>query len=328
MNMTSRTCFVLLALTLAAFQPAFSQSASITNGPQRGLVLNELLSHRGSRAPARVQGKPAPDPVAMGLAKAKVYKFSTADYPGADFSEVFDTNGATSVGVFMFNSSSLLITPFTVKGNVYQILDVPGSQQSSAMAINSSGLIGGLYIDLSSAEHGFVDNAGTFTNIDFPGAFVTEVLDISDAGVIVGDYTDATGADGYVDNGGVFTPIDFPGAVSSSATGINSNGDIVGIWADGSHFHSFILSGGVFTSLDFPFAAGTSAFGINDSGEISGSFEDATFLFHGFVYSHGAWSQVDVAGARATELFRITNSGAVTGWAIDDLFESHGIRGR
>jgi uncharacterized membrane protein len=265
----------------------------------------------------------------MGKAKTKVYKFSTADYPGADYSEVFDTDGATSVGAFAFSDTTGPLTAFTVKGNVYRILDVPGSQFSFATAINSSGLIGGSYLDLSSAEHGFVDNAGTFTNIDYPGALGTEVLDINDAGVIVGDYFDTAAQHGYVDNGGVFTPIDFPGALDgTSATGVNSNGDIVGTWKNNPlDVHGFLLSGGVFTSLDFPFAFETEVWGINDSGEISGFFDDATGV-HGFIYSHGAWNKVDVAGARGTQLFRSANSGAVAGQAFDHLNESHGIRGR
>jgi probable HAF family extracellular repeat protein len=325
MNMSLRIRFLLLVLALAAFQPAFSQSASRTSGPKRGLLLNELLIHRGSLAPAPRSGKPVPDAVAMGLAKAKVYKFSTTDYPGAEFSILIDSNGNTGVGVFILGATGPT-TAFTVKGNVYRILDVPGSQSSAATAITTSGVIGGNYSD-PSGKHGFVDNAGTFTNIDFPGAFATEISDLNDAGVIVGNYF-ASNQHGYVDNGGVFTPIDFPGAFFSSATGINSNGDIVGFWEDANGEHGFLLSGGVFTSLDFPFAADTLPFGINDYGAISGSYVDASGVAHGFIYSNGAWSKVDVVGAAATELRRIKNNGAITGLATDDHNESHGIRGR
>lgn len=328
MNISLRICSVLLALTLAAIQPAFSQSKSDskTNGTRQGLALKGLLFSRGSHAPVRT-GKPAPDPVALGLAKAKVYKFYTGDYPGADTSEVFDTNVSTGVGTFTFGGSNPT-TAFTVKGNLYQALAVPGSTAAIATAITTLGVIGGTYVDLSSAIHGFVDNAGTFTNVDFPSATTTELIGMDDAGDIVGDYLDASSVDhGYLDQGGVFTSIDFPGATRTAATEINSAGDIVGEWSDSTTTHAFLLSGGVFTSLDFPFSTSTIAWGINDSGVISGAYVDASSVSHGFLYSGGAWTRVDVGGATDTELLRVKNNGVITGLFVDDLTETHGVRG-
>jgi hypothetical protein len=43
----------------------------------------------------------AEEPVAQGLATAKVYAFASADYPGAAQSDVFDTDGTTTVGAFV-----------------------------------------------------------------------------------------------------------------------------------------------------------------------------------------------------------------------------------
>ena len=329
MKTSLRISFVLLTMTLAALQPAFSQSkpASKTVGAEHGLALNTLLFNRVAHAPARRVGKPAPDPVALGFAKAKVYKFSTADYPGADLSEVFDTNAATGVGAFTFGGANPT-TAFTLKVTAYQTLTVPGSRAAIATAITTAGVIGGTYADLSGTIHGFVDNAGTFTNVDFPAASTTELVGMNDAGDIVGDYLDGSSVDhGYLDQGGVFTTIDFPGATSTAATEINSGGNIVGQWSDGSTNHSFLLSGGVFTSLDFPFSTSTTAWGINDSGEISGSYVDAASVTHGFLYSGGAWTKVDVAGATDTELRRVKNNGVITGLFLDDLSEIHGIKG-
>ncbi len=48
----------------------------------------------------------APDAVAQGLAAAKVYAFATADYPGAAQSLVFDSDGTSAVGAFIFDPSS------------------------------------------------------------------------------------------------------------------------------------------------------------------------------------------------------------------------------
>lgn len=303
-----------------------SHSASNADGARPRLALEDLFAHRNSRNPALPPASAAPDAVAQGQAKAKVYTFSTADYPGGSFSELFDTNSGTSVGAFEFVPAPGL-TAFTVKNDLYQILTVPGSVSSTATAITTAGVIGLTYTDLSGVTHGAIDDAGTFTTVDVPGADSTELLDMNDAGVIVGDFYDST-LQGYVDNGGAFTTVDFPGAVASYATGINSGGDIVGYWFDGTTSHGFLLSGGVFTSLDFPLLAiATEAWGINDSGEISGCYQDATNTDHGFIYSKGAWNSVDVGGASGTLLFRIKNNGNVTG-QFDDIYgEGHGIRG-
>jgi hypothetical protein len=274
-------------------------------------------------------GTEAPDAMKLGLAKKKTYTFSTADYPGGDFSVLTDTNGSTAVGYFAFSVQSHILTAFTLTGNDYEILSIPGSIVSSATAINTSGQIAGGFEDAANVNHGFLDTAGTITTIDFPGAVDTNVYDINDAGEMVGDYVDAANnSHGFLDNDGVFTPINYPGALGTIPLAINTAGAVVGLWVDSANKgHGFLNRGGVFTSLDFPLSTGTQAMGINDSGEISGAYVDAANVSHGFIYSRGAWSSVDVAGATDTELFRIKNNGNVTGSYTDDLTENHGIKG-
>jgi hypothetical protein len=59
-------------------------------------------------------------------------------------------------------------------------------------SVNPAGAITGTYFDASFVEHGFLRTRdGTFTTIDFPGAFFTEALAINPAGVIVGDFCNA-----------------------------------------------------------------------------------------------------------------------------------------
>src|SRR5262249_42405148 len=81
--------------------------------------------------------------------------------------------------------------------------------------------------------------AGSFTNIDVPGATTTEAWGINNSGVIVGDYVDGGGIfHGFVKSGDSFTPVDFPGACGTSAKGINNSGAIVGNWCDSSPQHA------------------------------------------------------------------------------------------
>jgi len=343
-QMTKHTAGLALLVCLAASM-GFAQidpggrSMMVRNGGQAGEGANRPngrldltdpfgLLHRQHLALPN-SGTEVPDPVKLGLARKKTYTFSTADYPGGDFSVLTDDNGSTAVGYFAFSVKNLNFTAFTLTGNDYEILAIPGSAGSQAIAINTSGQIAGTFSDAAGVNHGFLDTAGTITTINFPGSSSTNVFDVNDGGQMVGLYGDsADNAHGFLDNGGVFTPINYPGAVGTVATGINTAGAIVGIWVDaGNNVHSFLFSSDVFTSLDFPLSSGTQATGINDSGEISGTYTDAANAGHGFIYSNGAWSSVDVAGATDTELFRIKNNGNVTGDYTDDTREDHGIKG-
>ena len=310
--------------------------------PQRsgGPVLRGLMDFRPGPGPKRTAE--ADDAVALGLAFANVYTFASADYPGAAESAVWDSNGTTAVGAFDFNpgatavggadaqptgsgsvdpgdagdagsgtvnpgSGPTPVTAFTFTGGVYQILTVPSLRESIATGVNAAGLIVGMYLDLASVERGFVNDAGTSSNVDFPGADATQAFGVNDAGEIVGSYFDTILAPtvtppehGFVVSGGTFTAIDFPGAAVTAAAGINGAGDIVGSWLDptSGDTHGFLLQAGVgFTPIDFPLAASTRATGISDSGEIAGSYTDAAGNTHGFIYAGGQFSTVEVVGA-------------------------------
>jgi probable HAF family extracellular repeat protein len=320
----------LCALALIA-EPARAQS---TADSQKSSNLSDpiaALLHLGAYAKAASPEAPARDAVALGLAKAKTYKFASADYPGAGTSLVIDENLNTILGDTQFNN----LLGFTLKGSNYQLLVLPGRGANEATGINTSGQIVGIYLDASGVQHGFLDNAGVVTNIDDPAALPqqTTPLDLNDGGEIVGEYEDsALVIHGFWTTDGVtFNNVDFPAATSTLVSGVNTAGDIAGQWTDASMVdHGFLLHGGVYTSLDFPLAKGTTAFGINDSGEIAGYFSDASGVFHGFIYSGGSFTQIDVAGAAQTQLTRIKNNGRITGVYVDAKMpsgETHGLTG-
>ena len=273
--------------------------------------------------------KPGPGAVALGLASAKTYKFASADYPGAGINFVFDENLSTILGDTEFTVSQ----GFTLKGNNYQLLSLPGSQDSEATGINASGEIVGSYRDVGGTLHGFLYSGGVVTNIDDPNAPVgnTTPNDLNDAGEIVGSYIDSANVThGFSTPDGVtFTAIDCPGAVSTIPSGVNTAGDISGLYTDAfMNTHGFLLKAGVFTTLDFPLATSTTAIGINDSDEIAGFFTDTSNVNHGFTYSNNAFSQVDVAGATETQLTRVKNNGHITGLYVDNFKGNvHGLTG-
>lgn len=290
-----------------------------------------LGAHWRSRAAAAAVAtrKAVPDAVALGLASAKVYRFASADFPGASTSLVFDMNPGTILGDCSFGGA---FQTFTQKGTNYQSLSVPNSLANEATGINTSGQIVGVYEDFTTVTHGFLDTAGVFTSLDSLAGTSVVPLDINDSGEIVGTYVDtASVSHGFstLDHGASYTLFDFPGATSTLAAGVNTAGTITGEWTDSASVrHGFLYSGGVFTNLDFPLATGTTAIGINDSNEIAGVYSDATSTSHGFLYSDGAYTKVDVAGASETQLTRIKNKGQITGEYIDSAMGEHGLVGR
>jgi uncharacterized membrane protein len=325
----------LVAVLVCAVQVAFPQT-----GPKKvtaAEAAQRLLAHLPgyfAGLPMKTPLNPSEDAIAMGAATARVYRFSTNDFPGADASAVFDIDGTTAVGYFDYGGPTSSFTAFELIGGVYKMILVPAAAQGSiATGINSSGQIVGLYMDSSSVMHAFYDSAGTIETVDNPNGVASEALDINDSGTIVGGFVDSSGnSHGYVDEGGSFTQIDDPNAPTggTTAAGINDSDEIVGWWVDSSgKDHGFILSGigGTFTEVDFPFATSTQLLGVNNEGEVSGYYEDTSNAFHGLIYSDGAYSEVNVVGASGTQLARIKNNGAITGGFFDALGEFHGLQG-
>ena len=269
--------------------------------------------------------------MARGLAVAKIYAFVSVDYPGAAQSVVFDSDGTTAVGAFVFDpgSGTSPTTAFTFAGGVYQILTVPSSTTSIATGINAAGMIVGVYQDLAGVRRGFANTGGAFSNVDFPGASGTQAIGVNDAGQIVGDYFDAANVEhGFVSSGGAFTAIDFPGATGTAAAGINAAGDIVGRGR---------MQRDPTASCSRPACSPPSTFRSRPARPRSASTTPVRSQAstptppgnsHGFVYAEGAFSTVDVAGARGTQLTRIKNGGAVTGVYTDALNEQHGLIGK
>ena len=274
----------------------------------------------------------SPDAAVAHPDTAKAYEFTSVDYPGAAQTYVFDTDGTTSLGAFVYDpgNASSPTTAFTVAGGTYEILNVPNSTGSYATAINTSGLIVGAYTDVAGLTHGFAtSDSSTFNNVDFPGATNTQPIDVNDAGAIVGEYYDAANVEhGFISSGGTFTAIDFPAATGTAVAGINASGDVVGGYTAATGSHGFLLSGGVFSPINFPLASDTTAFGINDNGDIAGFYTDSAGNSHGFVYADNNFSTVDVAGASATQLTRIKNWEQVTGVYVDALTALHGLTGQ
>jgi hypothetical protein len=98
------------------------------------------------------------------------------------------------------------------------------------------------------------------TQLDAPGAVVTQPRAINDSGEIAGDWTDSAGVThGFLWSAAQgFKLFDAPQATLTSITAINGSGVVVGYFSDGKADHGFVLdTRGVVTILEAPHASST-----------------------------------------------------------------------
>jgi probable HAF family extracellular repeat protein len=152
---------------------------------------------------------------------------------------------------------------------------------TAAFGVNNRRQVVGYSIDDAGAVHAYLWSKGRFSNIDLPGATITQPLDINDHGKIVGFYVDNEGAvHGYLWDKGRVVTIDVPGAAFTIPSGINDRGGIVGTTTTDPMLggaRGFLLARGVkgpFTRIDVPGAPRTQVTDINDQGTIVGRFEN------------------------------------------------------
>jgi uncharacterized membrane protein len=173
---------------------------------------------------------------------------------------------------------------FLYSQGIYTQIDYPSGlpgTTTTAFGINNKGqIVGGYCIppqsacpasEVNPAEHGFLYDHGVFTQLDYPGAQLTEAVAINDAGTIAGTYVAKNFLHSYLYQNGVYTNIDVPGQNYTFVSGINNHGVAAGSYqAKNSYVHGFFYENGVFTTIDRPGATVTSVNGFDDAGVIVG----------------------------------------------------------
>jgi len=84
---------------------------------------------------------------------------------------------------------------FLLEGEQLTQLNIPGADRTRPSAINNKDSIIGVFTlpETGRNSYSFIWNNGQFQELAFPNALSTRVLDMNDAGVIVGRYQDADG---------------------------------------------------------------------------------------------------------------------------------------
>jgi len=115
-----------------------------------------------------------------------------------------------------------------------------------------------------------------FTTVDYPGASLTELWGMNDAGVAVGDAMIGNTQVAFTWNAGTFTLLPpAPGGVFAGGLGINNAGVIAGSVQPPSGNQGFVLNGTTYSTFAEPGSAQTDGRGIGDSGIVLGYSTDA-----------------------------------------------------
>lgn len=163
--------------------------------------------------------------------------FATVDAPGTTFNQLLGVNDVgVAAGYSSLDPTGLTLQQaFTETGSVFTDLALPaGTLDSQATDVNNAGFVSGFYVDAGGNTHGFLVD-GSFMTLDAPGATVTQVFGLNNAGKLVGDYMDGTGTHGFVYNIGssAFQTVDDPfGVGNTTINGINDKGQVVGFYTD------------------------------------------------------------------------------------------------
>jgi hypothetical protein len=164
---------------------------------------------------------------------------------------------------------------YSTSSGTTTLFQYPGAQYTLSSGSSADGTVAGYYTDTSYNQFGFTYNGSAFTQVTYPGPHgQIYVMDVNDAGNVVGISSCCDSGVGFVDENGVYTTITYPGLPNGDVIpqGINDSNTVVG-WAynpTAQAEHGFVWQNGITTTVNYPGAADTILYGINSSGEIVG----------------------------------------------------------
>lgn len=130
--------------------------------------------------------------------------FTTIDFPGAIFTEVWGRDSAGRIAG-RYQDASGLFHVFLLNNGSFSSIDFPGAAETApgwyslAGGINAGGDIASIYCaaepcaNPSPNVHGFLLSEGVYTTIDFPGAIATLCCGVNSSDALVGPYFDSVG---------------------------------------------------------------------------------------------------------------------------------------
>ncbi len=254
------------------------------------------------------------------------YSYQSIDFPGAQETYVYGINTAGDIVGGYRSSIPGSEVAWRRMGGTFSAVSMPSNVTwSEAQGINDYGHIVGQYMT-ASGRFGFIIDGSGFQSIEKSGAYDTYALDITKAGMVVGNYDDTAGTRGFTYSNGVLTPIVLPNTLIDALHmarigGTNSTGRvIVGGYMVPNETHAFILKGGTVQFVDCPGATLTSFEAINDLNQIVGYTST-----YGFLYSGGKFTSISFPSALYGMPTGINNKGQIVGVYYDSQDRAHGF---
>src|SRR6266478_9798375 len=168
-----------------------------------------------------------------------------------------------------------------------------------------------------------------FQTVNFPGDTFTQLLGITDFGMIAG-YHGAVVNQGFVltlpNN---FSPENFPNSAQTQVIGINDRGYTDGFYIDiAGTTHGFLDINGTFTTVDFPGTTFNQLLGLNNLDQAAGYYADATGIDHPYIFHNKGrvFSVISIpAAAGGAQATGINDNGSISGFYIDSNGTNHGF---
>jgi probable HAF family extracellular repeat protein len=198
-----------------------------------------------------------------------------------------------------------------------KLLAIPTATQITANGINDHGQVVGQFVDKNGEDHGFIWEADSFSQVDYPGMTAVNLYKINNLGQFVGSMTDPNGTvhGFFFDRGTLSPPLTYPGAGATYALGINDRGEIAGTYYAAAQSRGFLFKAGRFHAPNLPSAQQTAFQAINNSGQVAGITVDPQGT-HGVLYLEnlGLFTpQFDFPGATVTYPQAVNGGGQLGG---------------
>ena len=196
-----------------------------------------------------------------------------------------------------------------------------GGWDSTALAINSSGLVTGYASVANGDTQAFTYAGGALTELHVLNSSNSFGIAINDNGQVAGQYIDtAQTYRAFIHSNGVATDLGTLGGNFAYAAGINQLGHVVGGSAldDETPYlsHAFLYRDGVMTDLGTLGGSYSVATAINDLGQVTGNaWVDGSE--HAFLYSDGVMVDLGTLGGRYSFANGINERGQVVGYSND-----------
>jgi hypothetical protein len=276
------------------------------------------------------------------------YVFQDIINPGdPTFNQVLGINSSGEIAGYFGSGAALhpnqgytTMPPYTS----FTTENFPGSVQTQVTGINNAGVTVGFWSKTNmgvglDSNFGFVDQGGSFTNVNNPNTATTapvfnQLLGVNNSNTAVGFYTDGAGVThGYtydVAAGTFSTDINDPLAVgNTTAAAINNSGKIAGFYvgADG-NMHGFYYDGTTFTTIDAPGAMDTALLGLNDLGEAVGVQTLAGGVMDGIVcsvFTDVCQAVDDPNGIGTTTFNGVNDLGQIVGFYVNGAGNTVGL---